>query len=97
MTTLNQNIQTGPMNMDQISGINSKNERGIEMLKAEKQNWFFRKVGNIVPVKLLAGLAVGAMLMTTIGMPGSGVSADEPSRPLGLAYQGFGSQADVVT
>ena len=97
MTTLNQNIQTGPMNMGQISGINSKNERGIEMLKTEKQNWFSRNLGNIVPVKLLVGLAVGAMLMTAIGMPGSGVSADEPSRPLVLAYQGFGSLADVVT
>ena len=97
MTTLEQIIQNGLSFADQISGINSKNERGIEMLKTEKQNWFSRNLGNIAPVKLLVGLAVGAMLMTAIGMPGSGVSADEPSRPLVLAYQGFGSLADVVT
>ena len=96
MTTLGQNIQTGPITTDQISGINSENKRGIEMFKTEKQNWFSRNFGNIVPVKLLVGLAAGAMLITAIGMPGSGVSADEPARPLGSGYQGFGSLADVV-
>ena len=86
MTTKEQNIQTGPMSMDQISGINAEKERGIEMLNAEKQNWLSRNLSNIVPVKLLAGLAVGAMLMTAIGLPTNGVSADEPSRPLGSVY-----------
>ena len=50
MTTQPQNIQNGLSIMDQISGINSKNERGIEMLKAEKQSWFPRNLSNIVPV-----------------------------------------------
>ena len=56
------------------------------MLKTEKQSWFSRTLGNIAPVKLLAGLAVGAMLVTVIGLPTTGVSADEPSRPLGPGY-----------
>ena len=54
------------------------------MLMAQNQNWFSRSLSNVVSLKLLAGLAVGAMLMTTIGL--NSVRADEPSRPLGSVY-----------
>ena len=64
------------------------------MIKTEKQNWFSRNLGNIAPVKLLAGFAVGAMLITTVAMPGIGVSADEPSRPLGAASRSIPASAD---
>ncbi len=88
MTNQEQNIQTGLISMkigtEQNSGIKSENERGNEMLMAQNQNWFSRSLSNVVSLKLLAGLAVGAMLMTTIGL--NSVRADEPSRPLGSVY-----------
>ena len=88
MTNQEQNIQTELISMkidtEQNSGIKSENERGNEMLMAQNQNWFSRSLSNVVSLKLLAGLAVGAMLMTTIGL--NSVRADEPSRPLGSVY-----------
>ena len=38
------------------------------------------------PVKMFAGLAVGAMLMTAIALP-SNVSADVPNRPITSEFQ----------
>ena len=99
MTSLGQNIQMGSTNSIENSEVDSGNERGKEMLKTQKQNWFSRSLNNTFLIKLLTGLAVGAMLVTSIGMAKSWASADEPSRPLGnasIATLGFGHYHDMV-
>ena len=103
MTNLGKNIQLGSIEIGSInsagnSELNSENKKGIEMLNTEKQNWFSRNFSNTLPVKLLAGLALGAMLLTTIATSGTGL-ADEPSRPLSkssIDNVGFGHYDDMV-
>ena len=49
------------------------------------------------PVKLLAGVALGAFLMAAAALPFSHASADEPARPVSLASAPFADGLDIMT
>lgn len=75
MNELRNNIQ------NTVNGASQENMNLMEESEMKNTN-HTSKWNNIkTPVKMLAGLAVGAMLMTAVAMP-SNASADVPSRPV---------------
>ena len=48
----------------------------------EAKTWLTNASGAMTPMKILAGLAVGALLTAAIALPLATVLADEPNKPL---------------
>ena len=63
-------------------GIKTETKLNLETHLAEAITWLTNASGTITPMKILAGLALGALLVTATALPLATVHSEEPSKPL---------------
>jgi len=62
--------------------IKNETKLNLETHLAEAKTWLTNASGTITPMKILAGLALGALLVTATALPLATVHSEEPSKPL---------------